>query len=43
MLSIAAVDIANSLQQALTDLLRFLPNLIGFLVILIVGYVIARV
>ena len=39
---IAAVKIANSLQQALDGLLGFLPNLLGFLVILVIGYVIAR-
>ena len=42
-MNLVAVDLAGSLQQALTDLLRFLPNLIGFLVILLVGYAIARV
>ncbi len=42
-MNLAAVDLAGSLQQALTDVLRFLPNLIGFLVILVVGYAIARV
>jgi hypothetical protein len=41
--ALAAVDVLNSLEAALTDLLRFLPKLIGFLIILIVGYVIARV
>ena len=39
---LAAVDIANSLQRALDGLLGFLPNLLGFLVILVVGYLIAR-
>jgi hypothetical protein len=41
--AIAAIDIANSLQTALTDFLTFLPKLIGFLIILLVGYLIARV
>jgi small-conductance mechanosensitive channel len=41
-ITFAAIDILNSLQQALTDFLRFLPNLLGFLVILLVGWVIAR-
>jgi hypothetical protein len=40
---LAAVDIANSLQKAMNSLIGFIPNLIGFLVILVVGYVIARV
>jgi hypothetical protein len=39
---IAAVNIADSLQRALDGLLGFLPNLLGFLVILVIGYVIAR-
>jgi hypothetical protein len=34
---LAAVDIADSLEQALTTLLGFLPKLIGFLVILLVA------
>jgi Mechanosensitive ion channel, conserved TM helix len=40
---IAAVHISNSLQRGLDSLIGFLPNLIGFLVILIVGYIVARV
>jgi hypothetical protein len=39
----AAVHIANSLQRGLDSLIGFVPNLIGFLVILIVGYLIARI
>src|SRR3712207_5428891 len=42
-MALAAIDIANSLQTALNGLLGFLPKLIGFLVILLVGYVIARI
>ena len=38
----ASVHIANSFQKALDGLLGFLPNLLGFLLILIVGYFIAR-
>lgn len=41
-MSIAAVDIANSVQKALDSLLGFIPNILGFLVILFVGYLIAR-
>jgi hypothetical protein len=40
---IAAVHIADSLQRALNSLIGFIPNLIGCLVILLIGYVIARV
>jgi Mechanosensitive ion channel, conserved TM helix len=40
---LAAVQIADSLQRALDSLIGFIPNLIGFLVILAVGYLIARV
>jgi hypothetical protein len=39
---LAAVKISDSLQQGLDSLFGFMPNLIGFLVILIVGYFIAR-
>jgi hypothetical protein len=42
-LSFAAVDISNSLQRGLDNLIGFLPNLIGFLIILAIGYIIARV
>src|SRR5205807_9550864 len=35
--------IANSLQRGLDSLIAFIPNIIGFLVILVVGYLIARV
>ena len=40
---LAAVHIAQSLQRGLDALLGFIPNLIGFLIILVVGYLIARV
>jgi hypothetical protein len=40
---VGAIDILNSLQQALTELLTFLPKLLGFLVILLVGYLVARI
>jgi hypothetical protein len=39
----AAVHIADSLQRGLNSLIGFIPNLIGFLIILVVGYLIARV
>jgi hypothetical protein len=38
----AAINVGNSLQQALDAFLGFLPNLVGFLVILIVGYFVAK-
>jgi hypothetical protein len=40
---LASIHIAQSLQKALDGLLGFIPNLLGFLVILIVGFLIARV
>jgi small-conductance mechanosensitive channel len=39
---IASVKIADSIQQGLDSLLGFIPNIIGFLVILVIGYVIAK-
>ena len=39
---LASVHIADSVQQALNSLLGFIPNLIGFFVILIIGFLIAR-
>ena len=42
-MSIAAVEIGDSLQQALDSFFGFLPNLLGFIVILAIGWVIARV
>jgi small-conductance mechanosensitive channel len=38
----ASIHIAQSLQKALNGLLGFIPNLIGFFVILFVGYLIAK-
>jgi len=40
---IAAVHIAQSLQRGLDGLIGFIPNLVGCLVILVVGYLIARI
>jgi hypothetical protein len=42
-MSVAAVHIAQSLQRALDSLIGFIPNLIGFLIILLIGYVVARI
>jgi hypothetical protein len=39
----AAVKIGDSLQQALDSFFGFVPNILGFLVIMLVGYIIARV
>jgi hypothetical protein len=39
----AAVEVGDSLQRGLDNLIGFLPSLIGFLIILAIGYVIARV
>ena len=40
---LAAVKISDSLQQGLDSLFGFIPNLIGFFLILIVGYFVARI
>jgi hypothetical protein len=40
---VAAVEISQSLQRAVDDLLGFLPRLLGFLIILLIGYVVAKV
>src|ERR687890_1869792 len=40
---LAAIDIGDSVQQALDSFFGFLPNLLGFLVILVIGYIVARV
>src|SRR4051794_10796218 len=39
----AAVDIGNSLQQGLNAFFAFVPRLVGFLLVLLIGYVVARV
>src|SRR5689334_16976719 len=40
---VAAVSVGDSLQRGLDNLIGFLPRLIGFLIILAIGYIIARV
>ena len=40
---LASIHVAQSLQKALDGLLGFIPNLLGFFLILIVGFLIARV
>src|SRR3954453_4698920 len=42
MLSIDAVQIGDSLQRGLDELVAFLPRLVGFLIILLIGWLIAR-
>ncbi len=37
------MDIGNSFQRATDSFFGFLPNVLGFLVILVVGYIVARV
>jgi Conserved TM helix len=39
----AAVNVVDSLQQAFDSFFGFLPNLLGFLIILVIGYIVARV
>jgi hypothetical protein len=39
---VAAVHVAQSLQKGLDSLIAFIPNLVGCLIILFVGYLIAR-
>lgn len=39
---LASIAVAQSLQKALNGLLGFIPNLLGFLVILVIGFLIAR-
>jgi small-conductance mechanosensitive channel len=41
-MQLAAVEISESLQQALDDLVGFLPRLIGFLIILAIGLLVAK-
>jgi mechanosensitive ion channel-like protein len=40
---LAAVKIGDSVQQALDSFFGFLPNILGFLVILLVGFIVAKV
>src|SRR4051794_14455113 len=39
----AAIKVGDSVQQGLDNLFAFIPRLIGFLLVLIIGYIIARV
>ena len=38
-----AVQVGDSLQQSFDKFFAFLPNLLGFVVILVIGYIVARV
>ena len=38
----AKIDVGNSIQQGLNSLFEFIPRLIGFLLILLIGYIIAK-
>src|SRR4051812_34224717 len=40
---IGSVEVADSLQRGLDELVGFLPRLIGFLIILLIGWLVARV
>src|SRR4051794_3241216 len=42
-MSFAAVDVGNSVQQALDSFFGFLPKLVGFLIVLAIGWIVARV
>jgi Conserved TM helix len=42
-MTVAAIRIADSLQQGLDAFFGFLPNLLAFLVILLIGWVIAKI
>jgi hypothetical protein len=42
-LTFAAVDIGASLQKGLDSFVTFLPKLIGFLIVLAIGYIVAKV
>jgi hypothetical protein len=43
MVFIGAVEVGDSLQRGLDELVAFLPRLVGFLIILVIGWLIARV
>ena len=43
MTTLAAIKIADSIQQGLNSFFAFVPNLLAFLVILLIGWIIAKV
>jgi hypothetical protein len=42
-ITFAAVKLGDSLQQGLDNFFAFIPRLVGFLLVLLIGYIIARV
>ena len=42
-LTLAAIDISASLQKGLDSFFAFIPKLIGFLIVLAIGYIVAKV
>jgi hypothetical protein len=42
-MTMAAVEISQSLQRAIDDLLGFLPRLLGFLILVLIGFLVAKV
>src|SRR3954453_22512029 len=42
LVQLGAVEISESLQRALDDLIGFLPRLIGFSIVLLIGYLLAK-
>jgi hypothetical protein len=40
---LAAIKVGDSVQQALDSFFGFLPNILGFLVILLIGFIIAKI
>lgn len=42
-MTVASINITNSIQRALDQVFAYLPNIVGFLIILLVGYIIARI
>ena len=43
MLPLAQSAISTSLSNGLTTIVEFLPKLVGFLIILLIGYIVAKV
>jgi mechanosensitive ion channel-like protein len=41
--TLAAVDLGASLQKSLDSFFAFLPKLIGFLIVLVIGYIVAKI
>lgn len=41
--NVAAIQVSDSLQKGLDTFFNFLPNILAFLVILIIGYIVAKV